>query len=84
MTMRHLVVMFAGALAVMAQLRPAEAQLVGTGLGSSTLQGAAPFGNPINDTRVYVHAIFNQLEGRLGNGLYLRWEGQAWAGDDYN
>jgi copper resistance protein B len=70
--------------AALTPVLPAWAQLVGTGFGPDTLQGAAPFGNPVDDTRVYVHAIFNQLEGRIGNGSYLRWEGQAWAGDDYN
>lgn len=55
-----------------------------TGLGSETLGGAAPWGNPIKDDRFYVHGFFNQLEGRFGNGSYFRWDGQAWFGDDYN
>ncbi len=64
---------------------PVQAQLLGTGLGSSTLQGAAPYGNPITDSRVYIHGWFDQLEGRLnGNGQYLRWDGQGWIGNDYN
>lgn len=69
---------------------PAHAQLFdksvffGSGLGSSTLQGAAPYGNPIPDDRVYIHAFFDQLEGRLANGQYFRWDGQAWIGDDHN
>ena len=63
---------------------PAQAQLFGTGLGSDTLQGAAPYGNPIHDDRTYIHAYFQQLEGRFAGDSYLRWDGQAWAGDDYN
>lgn len=69
---------------------PAQAQLFdksrffGSGLSPETLGGAAPYGNPIPDNRVYVHGFFNQLEGRLAHGEYLRWDGQAWIGDDYN
>lgn len=69
---------------------PAQAQLFdksqffGSGLGSDTLNGAAPYGNPITDNRVYIHGFFNQLEGRIGDGTYLRWDGQAWIGNDYN
>ncbi len=62
----------------------AQAQLFGGGLGTDTLHGAAPFGNPIADDRVYIHGFFDQLEGRLGNGSYFRWDGQAWIGNDYN
>ncbi len=75
----------AGAAAVLTLVGfPARAQLVGTGLGSDTLNGAAPYGSPIDDTRIYIHGILNQFEGRVGDGTYLRWDGQAWAGTDYN
>jgi len=78
-------VLAAGAAAVLALVGlPARAQVIGTGLGSDTLNGAAPYGSPIDDTRVYIHGILNQFEGRVGNGDYLRWDGQAWAGTDYN
>lgn len=65
---------------------PARAQLLGSGLGSDTLHGAAPYGNPIRDDRLYAHGILNQFEGRAngGDGTYFRWDGQAWAGTDYN
>lgn len=53
-------------------------------LNGQTLNGAAPYGNPIRDDRLYVHGIFNQLEGRIASDAYLRWEGQAWIGNDYN
>ena len=56
----------------------------GSGLGTDTLQGAAPYGSPIPDNRVYIHGFFDQLEGRLGRGAYGRWDGQAWIGDDHN
>lgn len=53
-------------------------------LNDRTLGGAAPYGTPISDDRLYVHGIFNQLEGRLSGDAYLRWDGQAWIGNDYN
>ncbi|KIU37247.1 copper resistance protein CopB [Methylobacterium radiotolerans] len=56
----------------------------GTRLGPDTLQGAAPYGNPIRDDRVYAHAFLDQFEGRLGSESYFRYDGQAWIGDDYN
>jgi len=56
----------------------------GTRLGPATLQGAAPYGNPITDDRFYAHAFLNQFEGRFGDGNYFRYDGQAWIGDDYN
>ena len=74
----------AAGLAAMVLAGTARAQLSGSVLEPDTLGGAAPYGNPIADNRVYVHGIFNQLEGRLGNGSSLRWDGQAWAGTDYD
>jgi len=48
-------------------------------------ESPAPFGPPVEDARVYVHGLFDQLEDRIGNGdNVLRWEGQAWAGTDQN
>lgn len=67
-----------------AQLVGDRGRIFGSGLGTETLQGASPYGNLIPDDRTYVHAYFNQLEGRLANGQYFRWDGQAWIGDDYN
>lgn len=57
---------------------------IGPDLNRATLGGAAPYGNPIVDNRLYVHGMFSQLEGRLGDDAYLRWDGQAWLGNDYN
>ena len=53
-------------------------------LNKRDLQGAAPYGTPIVDDRMYVHGIFNQLEGRFATEPYFRWDGQAWAGNDFN
>jgi len=78
-----LTAIFYSAAAVLAAL-PARAQFFGSGLGTDTLQGAAPYGNPVHDDRAYVPGYFDQLEGRLGNGAAGRWDGQAWIGDDYN
>ncbi|MDQ6646966.1 MAG: copper resistance protein B [Pseudomonadota bacterium] len=63
---------------------PARAQVIGSGLGPETLNGAAPYGSPIRDNRDYFHGVLDQLEGRFGRGNYFRWDGEAWAGDDWN
>ena len=40
---------------------------------------------PVMDRQIFAHAIFNQLEGRWnGNNTEFRWEGQGWAGTDYD
>lgn len=70
--------------AVLSTLASSAAFAQGAALGSDTLNGAAPYGTPIADDRLYGHAIFNQLEGRIGNSAYGRWSGQAWIGNDYN
>lgn len=72
------------AAAVLCLAPAARAQLFESGLGSETLNGAAPYGNPIRDDRTYVHAFFNQFEGRIGRGSQFRWDGQGWIGGDYN
>jgi copper resistance protein B len=44
---------------------------------------AAPFGPPLNDQRVFVHAGLDQFEMRVGEGTgSFRWDGEAWAGTD--
>ena len=45
---------------------------------------AAPFGAPVEDERVYYHAMFDELEGRFGADNSFRWEGEGWAGTDTN
>src|SRR5215467_6526151 len=40
---------------------------------------------PVMDQGIYAHAIFDQLEGRWnGSNTEFRWEGQGWAGTDYD
>jgi copper resistance protein B len=40
---------------------------------------------PVMDNSLYVHALLDQFEGRVGDGQNgFKWEGQAWAGTDYN
>ena len=44
---------------------------------------AAPFGAPVGDERVYIHASLDQLEIRTGDAAAaLRWDGEAWVGTD--
>ena len=45
-----------------------------------------PYGDPpVHDTMLFWHVLFNQLEGRTnGSETSLRWDGEAWAGTDYN
>ena len=45
---------------------------------------AAPFGDPVQDERVYYHALLDEFEGRFGADSSFRWEGEAWAGTDAN
>ena len=46
---------------------------------------AAPFGAPVDDQRVYVHALLDEFEYRAaGNDSISRWEGEAWVGTDTN
>lgn len=47
---------------------------------------AAPKGaEPVHDTTVFAHILFNQLEGRTdGPNTRMRWDGEAWVGTDYN
>jgi len=40
---------------------------------------------PVMDQAIFAHAIFNQLEGRWnGSNPEFRWDGQGWAGTDYD
>lgn len=46
---------------------------------------SAPFGQPVEDERIYVHGLLDQFEGRFGSGDdEFRWGGQAWIGTDTN
>src|ERR1700746_4097285 len=40
---------------------------------------------PLMDDKVFVHVLFDQLEGRTnGPDNEFRWDGQAWVGTDMN
>lgn len=43
---------------------------------------AAPFGDLIQDERVYAHLLLDEFEGRFGAENSFRWEGEGWAGTD--
>jgi len=44
-----------------------------------------PYGEPVEDTMIVWHVLFNQLEGRTnGPDNELRWDGEGWMGTDYN
>jgi copper resistance protein B len=46
---------------------------------------AGPYAEPhMLDEAIFVHGIFNQLEGRFGDSNTFRWSGEAWAGTDEN
>ncbi len=46
---------------------------------------AAPFGKPMDDERIFVHAQFDEFEARFGDGhSSFRWDGEAWMGTDAN
>jgi len=36
------------------------------------------------DKAIFVHGIFNQLEGRFGDSNSFRWSGEGWVGTDEN
>ena len=52
--------------------------------GQETSSEAAPYGSPIADETVWLHATLDQFEGRFGTEDSLRWEGEGWAGTDAN
>jgi copper resistance protein B len=71
---------FAAALAFAAMAAAAQTPAVPSvpGLEPGAMQ-------PVMDQSIYAHAIFNQLEGRWnGSNTEFRWEGQGWAGTDYD
>jgi copper resistance protein B len=60
----------------------------GTGAQSIDASGsssASPFGMAMQDQRIYVHGLIDELEGRFGGSqIPFRWDGQAWIGSDIN
>jgi copper resistance protein B len=72
----------AAALAVIAAAAAAQTPAATIPSTSGADLGAMP---PVMDQGIYAHAIFNQLEGRWnGSNTEFRWEGQGWAGTDYD
>ena len=70
------------ALAVIAAAAPAQTPAATVPSTPGADLGAMP---PVMDQGIYAHAIFNQLEGRWnGSNTEFRWEGQGWAGTDYD
>ena len=57
----------------------ARGQTPGADPGSAT-----PFGAVVDDQRTYVHGLLEEFEGRLGADDGFRWEGEGWAGGDFN
>ena len=57
---------------------------------SATAAGVAPGATahgvpPVDDSMVFWHVLFDQLEGRTNlDQTELRWEGLAWVGTDFN
>ena len=49
--------------------------------GSSTGMIDEP---PVHDSSIFFHALLDQFEGRFSGRSDFRWDGQAWAGTDYN
>jgi copper resistance protein B len=45
---------------------------------------STPFGEPVEDRRIFVHGLFDQFEGRIGETNSFKWDGQAWIGTDTN
>ena len=45
---------------------------------------ATPYGYPVGDRRVFLHGLLDEFEGRFGADSSFRWEGEGWAGDDFN
>jgi copper resistance protein B len=69
------------ALAVAATSEMTEAQSTDPS-GSSS---ASPFGMAMQDERIYLHGLLNELEGRFGGSpVPFRWDGEAWIGTDIN
>jgi copper resistance protein B len=54
-------------------------------LDASDSSSASPVGMAIHDQRVYAHALFDELEGRVGDSsVPFRWDGEGWVGTDIN
>jgi copper resistance protein B len=69
---------------VCAAVAVALASGLAVGAASPDALAAAPFGSPVDDQRIYVHGLLEQLEARLDGNDSFRWQGEAWLGTDSN
>jgi copper resistance protein B len=78
LTLTAALVAFASAAAAQSPLTNDEpAAMPGTKTGGAM--------QPVMDQEIFAHVLFNELEGRLnGTNSEFRWEGQGWAGTDYD
>jgi len=76
------IIPFAGVLVALAIPAAAQSPAANMEPGPGMEAGAMP---PVMDRGIFAHAIFNQLEGRWNGGsTQFRWDGQGWAGTDYD
>ena len=76
------IIPLAGVLVALAGPAAAQSSAANIGPGPGMEAGAPP---PVMDRGIFAHAIFNQLEGRWnGSNTQFRWDGQGWAGTDYD
>jgi copper resistance protein B len=77
---RNIAIVSACALAFFGATAPGRAQMHG-----GEASAAAPYGSPVADQHVWIHAVLEQFEYRAGDGAGdLVWDGQAWIGTDSN
>jgi copper resistance protein B len=63
----------------------AHAQTASDSKPQITMPGMAGDEMAAMDRSIFVHALLDQAEGRIGGGQNaFRWEGQAWIGTDYD
>jgi copper resistance protein B len=61
------------------------AQATGTDTKSGTGSSPSGLGEPIDDNSLFAHVLLDELEGRTnGPDTEFRWEGEGWAGNDFN
>ena len=76
------IIPFAGVLVALAIPAAAQSPAANMEPGTGMEAGAMP---PVMDRGIFAHAIFNQLDGRWNGGsTQFRWDGQGWAGTDYD
>jgi copper resistance protein B len=74
----------AGAASVLALGLSTGALAQTAGAASGDAAAAAPFGMPMDDSRIFAHLLVDQFEARLGATDAFWWAAQAWMGTDEN